>query len=123
MRRHILSRPTWRPYRDRAQLLLCPSRYASIRTFGEPTPRWLAVHYEIRLFGATQRRCDLPIGLSSREDGPSPYGAVTSLRSEALSGKQCRIHHALGSPSLLVWEDLHPLPFSFPAPPHLSGPR
>src|SRR5215203_355764 len=38
MRRHILSRPTWRPRRGRAQRL-CVLRYASIRTCGEPTLR------------------------------------------------------------------------------------
>src|SRR5215213_7145214 len=36
MRRHCLSRPTWRPRRGRA-LRLGPSRYASIRTLGELT--------------------------------------------------------------------------------------
>jgi hypothetical protein len=38
MRRHILSRPTWRPPYGRAQQL-CVLRYASIRTLSEPTLR------------------------------------------------------------------------------------
>jgi hypothetical protein len=40
MRRHILSRPTWRSLRARAQRL-CVLRYASIRTSREPTLWWL----------------------------------------------------------------------------------
>src|SRR5215218_7962611 len=65
MRRHILSRPTWRPYRWSSTTALCPSRYASIRTllvsllFGD------SVHCEIHLFGLLRRRCNLPIGLAS----------------------------------------------------------
>jgi hypothetical protein len=39
MRRHCLSRPTWRPRRGRAQQL-GPSRYASIRTLVELTFFW-----------------------------------------------------------------------------------
>jgi hypothetical protein len=51
---------------------LCPSRYASIRTFNEPTLFGGSVHYEIRLFGLPRRRCILLIGLSSsKEGGPS----------------------------------------------------
>src|SRR5215207_4020072 len=49
MRRHCLSRPTWRPRRGRAQQL-GPSRYASIRTLGELTFFWwLGAYDEIRL--------------------------------------------------------------------------
>jgi hypothetical protein len=50
MRRHCLSRPTWRPPRDRGQRLLV-LRYASIRTPGEPTLFGDSVHCEIHLFG------------------------------------------------------------------------
>src|SRR5215210_1984431 len=65
MRRHILSRPTWRPYGWSSTTALCPSRYASIRIllvsllFGD------SVHCEIHLFGLLRRRCNLPIGLAS----------------------------------------------------------
>src|SRR5829696_8179081 len=39
MRRHCLSRPTWRPSTWPSATAPRLSRYASIRTFGEPTPR------------------------------------------------------------------------------------
>jgi hypothetical protein len=66
---------------------LRPSRYASIRTlegltlFGDP------VHHEIRLFGLPRRRCNLRIGLSSEEGGPSSHGAVAfyEIRSDGAS--------------------------------------
>ena len=35
MRRHCLSRSTWRPLCGGNNYSLCPSRYASIRTLGE----------------------------------------------------------------------------------------
>ena len=49
--------------RGRAQQL-SPSRYASIRTLGEPALFSGSVHYGIRLLGLLRRRCNLLIGLS-----------------------------------------------------------
>ena len=44
MRRRILSRPTWRPRRGRAQRLVPFARYASIRTLSESTLLGGSVH-------------------------------------------------------------------------------
>jgi hypothetical protein len=44
-------KPTWRPSTwPSAMAALCPSRYATMRTFDEPTLRWLGAYNEIRLF-------------------------------------------------------------------------
>jgi hypothetical protein len=68
MRRHCLSRPTWRslPVAECKCFLPC-ARYASIRTSSEPTLFGESVHYGIHLLGYLGR-CNLPIGLSSWED-------------------------------------------------------
>jgi hypothetical protein len=50
MRRHCLSRADVAAALWLTQLLLCPSRYASIRTLRELTLFGGLVHYEIRLF-------------------------------------------------------------------------
>jgi hypothetical protein len=51
----LFVKPTWRlPLRAERNGFECPSRYASIRTFCEPTPRWLGAQDEIRLFGLYQ---------------------------------------------------------------------
>jgi hypothetical protein len=52
MRRHCLSRPTWRPlYVVGTPTVLPFARYASIRTLGEPSlALWLGAFDEIRLF-------------------------------------------------------------------------
>ena len=44
MRRHCLSRPTWRLCIMAERIGLCPSRYASIRTLRELTPFGGSVH-------------------------------------------------------------------------------
>src|SRR5215213_9290417 len=51
MRRHCLSRSTWRQLRGGRNGSLCPSRYASIRALGELTLVGSSAHYGIRLFG------------------------------------------------------------------------
>ena len=71
--------------RGRVQRLsLCPSRYASIRTLGEPSLVWLGAPDEILLFGLL-RRCNLLSGLPRKVDqvrmAQSPF-----MRSEAHSG-------------------------------------
>src|SRR5215213_725322 len=60
--------------------LLCPSRYASIRTFGELTLSLVArcIGWDPSWFGLLRRCCDLPSGLPL-EGRPSSHGAVTSL--------------------------------------------
>ena len=73
MRRHRLSRPTWRPPRGRAQRLRV-LRYASIRTPGEPTLFGDSVHYEIH-FGLLKALQSSQRSLLF-EDGPSSLGAV-----------------------------------------------
>ena len=52
----------------------CPSRYASIRTLGEPALWWLGALWDPS-FRSNRRRCNLRIGLSA-EGGPSSHGAV-----------------------------------------------
>ena len=70
---------------------LCPSRYASIRTFGEPTLWWLGAL--MRSVFSGQRRCNLPIGLPG---GWTKFVWRSRLmRSEALSGKNSRGHPPL----------------------------
>ena len=46
----LFVKPTWRLLLEaECNGFECPSRYASIRTFSEPTPRWLGAYDEIRL--------------------------------------------------------------------------
>jgi hypothetical protein len=61
----LFVKPTWRLPRGRVQRLLCPSRYASIRTLGKPTLLGSPVH-RMRSVFSSQRRCNLLLsGLSS----------------------------------------------------------
>jgi len=61
-------KPTWRLLSvAEAQLLMQFARYASIRTFGEPTLRWLGAYDEIRVDSATEgaaifRAVSVPVG-------------------------------------------------------------
>jgi len=63
---HVV-KPTWRLCIVAERNSFCPSRYASIRTFGEPTLRWLGASDEIRLDSATEgaaivRAVSVPVG-------------------------------------------------------------
>ena len=61
MRRHYLSRPTWRPPVERwssVSFAMLPSALLVSLLFGD------SVHYEILLFGLLRRRCNLRSGLS-----------------------------------------------------------
>src|SRR5215210_3307670 len=119
MRRHILSRPTWRPYRWSSTTALCPSRYASIRTllvsllFGD------SVHCEIHLFGLLRRRCNLRSGLASSSWRVDQVRIAQSphARSEAIGHREAvrlalgplrRDHHLLFL-SFAAWVSLLPL--------------
>src|SRR5829696_5117087 len=67
--------------------LLCPSRYASIRTFGELTLSLVArcIGWDPSWFGLLRRCCDLPSGLPG---GWAKFAWRSHLvRSEARSGK------------------------------------
>jgi hypothetical protein len=117
MRRHILSRPTWRPPCGRAQRLvsfaMLPSALLVSLLVGD------SVHCEIRLFRALPRRCNLRIGLSSLGMDQVRMAQSPYARSEARSGKRSlTLCATLGSSPL--WQDiLHS--FSFPAPSPRSG--
>src|SRR5215204_425413 len=86
MRRHCLSsrRGGWSLWQRRN--CSCPSRYASIRTFYEPTLRWLGAYDEIRLdSGSTKalQSSERPLFLS---DGTSPYAqSPLEIRSDRAS--------------------------------------
>ncbi len=80
----LFVKPTWRPLRGVTRLL-CPSRYASIRTLEEPSLWWLGAQDEIRLFEPKALQSS-ERSLLLAEDGPSSHGAVT-FRSEARSGE------------------------------------
>jgi hypothetical protein len=89
MRRHCLSRADVAAALWLTQLL-CPSRYASIRTLRELTLFGGLVHYEIRLFElealqSSERPSSWRVGQVHMAH--SPYA-----RSEAHSGKKSRVH-------------------------------
>jgi len=75
---------------------LCPSRYASIRTFDEPTLLGGSVHtMRSVLIRALLRRCNLPSGLCSCRMG-QVHVRSHLIRSEAI-GPAVRVRHFLGS--------------------------
>src|SRR5215204_6995264 len=65
MRRHCLSSRRGGPRSWPSAPASCPSRYASIRTFGEPALCGGSVHRMRSVFSGYLRRCYLPSGLSS----------------------------------------------------------
>jgi hypothetical protein len=93
---------------------LCPSRYASIRTFGELTLRWLGALWDPS-FRATKevlRSSERP----SRRVGQVRMAQSPHIRSEALSrAKAVAIRRSLGSSPL--WQcSSPPLRWSAPSP-------
>ena len=118
MRRHCLSRPTWRPLHARARQLcvlraMLPSALLVSLLFCD------SVHYEIHLFGLpSRRRCNLRIGLSClrRADqvrtAQSPYLDPKRSDREAVRlalGPLRRDHHLLFYFSFAASASLVPL--------------
>ena len=89
MRRHILSRPTWRVVAAKPDGF-CPSRYASIRALSESTLFDGSVHYEIRLLGLIGC-CNLLVAVSPFSGRPSPFAQSPRARSEAVGHKPWRV--------------------------------
>jgi hypothetical protein len=106
MRRHILSRPTWRPPCGRAQRLrvlraMLPSALSMSPLFGDSVHRMRSV-----LIRTNRRRCNLRSGLCSSRGGWTKFAISQSpyARSEAIGhtgalrlglGELCRDHHLL----------------------------
>jgi hypothetical protein len=79
MRRHYLSRSTWRPLCGGRNGSLCPSRYASIRALGE-----LTLVVARRIMGSVfsgRRRCNLLSGLPGRVDQVRIAQSPSEIRS------------------------------------------
>jgi hypothetical protein len=79
MRRHYLSRSTWRPLCGGRNGSLCPSRYASIRALGE-----LTLVVARRIMGSVfsgRRRCNLLSGLPGRVDQVRISQSPSGIRS------------------------------------------
>jgi hypothetical protein len=71
---------TWRPYVVAERNRWGPSRYASIRTLGEPALLGGSVHYEIRLGSGYQGGAAIFRSVSPLARGRTKFaGAVTSL--------------------------------------------
>jgi hypothetical protein len=102
MRRHNLSRPTWRPSTwPSATAALCPSRYASIRTFGEPFGDSVHMMRSV-LIGAKGAAIFRAVFLM--KGGPSSHGAVALcwIRSAIRQQEPWPSATSLGSPSRCV---------------------
>src|SRR5215213_5983869 len=79
MRRHCLSRSTWRQLRGGRNGSLCPSRYASIRALGE-----LTLVGSSAIMGSVfsgRRRCHLLSGLPGRVDQVRIAQSPSEIRS------------------------------------------
>src|SRR5215212_3996294 len=105
MRRHILSRPTWRPVSVAERNGFSALRHASIRTLSELTIFGSSVHYEIRLFElkALQSSERSSWRVDQVHIAQSPLDPKRSSKSRGLR------HFTLGS---LLCQDLHLLSLS-----------
>ena len=104
MRRHYLSRSTWRPLCGGCNGSLCPSRYASIRTFGELTLVARCIMGSV-LIRALPRRCDLLSGLPGRVDQVRSRSRLQ--RSEAPAANNGRGHQPPWRRLAALWRYLH----------------
>jgi hypothetical protein len=116
-----LSRPTWRPSVVGERIGWSPSRYASIRTLGEPTLFGDPVHRMRSVLSRTYWVLQSSERSLLFGDGPSSQlRSHLLLRSEARSGERSRaLRTTLGS-SRPCWGHHLLFSFFFPAPSPLS---
>ena len=88
----LFVKPTWRLLYGGRNCSVCPSRYASIRTFDEPILRRLGAYDEIRLDSGSTKALPSSDRSPFLSDGPSPYAQSPSEIRSAI-GRAVGVRH------------------------------